>query len=247
MKCEKCGYSLQIEYNVCPSCGTPNPFAKAHREDMQKYSEAFRETQKAVIDRTQKTTGVLVKFIISAVLIILSVIIIVLSGSTAIRDKIRQDRIKSRIGEYRNEYSALVESRDYVGIHQYIAVNELNRVYEFKDTLNLFNVCLYYENMASYLAEVTYPEYMKYAVRDYENYCESIIKDYDMIIYYSEKAEEYNDNQAEKDCINDCVAQSKVLIQSVFKLSDEQMIGFDDLAENQRINIILEKWPYERK
>lgn len=246
MKCEKCGYSLQIEDEVCPSCGTENAFGRSHREEMERYSQEFQDTQDSVINSTKKTAGVMVRFIIGLVLIILSVIIFILSAGSGIRESGKIRKVRNNIDQYRNEYVELEKSNDYVLLHKWFVANNLNKVPEFKDCLNVFNVCMYYEYLVSYAAEITYEDYMENTFRDRENYCESIISSYDQMLYYAQLEENSgNDNAGHTDCINSCIAQARVIIQSVFKLTDEQMDGFDDKYANERIVILMENWPYE--
>ena len=40
MKCEHCGYNLQLEDRFCPYCGKPNPFAAQHQREMEQRQEA---------------------------------------------------------------------------------------------------------------------------------------------------------------------------------------------------------------
>lgn len=247
MKCNNCGYSLQIEDEVCPSCGTPNPFYKEHREEMERYSKEFKETQDAVLDKTQKTAGVMTKFIISLLLIVLSFVILVAAGSSGTSDKRKIRKVRANLEQYRAEYKEVEASGDYIYLDQWFADNYLNKVEEFNDCLNVFNVCMYYKYVAEYVAEVSYPEYMKYAVRDRENYCQSIIESYDQMRHYGEA--ELNKDTVDEGhikCVNDCISQTRVLIQGVFGLSEDQMLKFDDVTATERTGMLLENWPYEK-
>lgn len=246
MKCNNCGYSLQIEYKLCPSCGTPNPYFKEHRENMERYSQAYKETQEAVISRTQKTAGVLVKFAVSLALIVASFIIFAMCGNTDFSEKKAIKKVQSNLDKYRAEYIEMEKSKDFNVIDDWFAANYLNKVPEFNDCLKVFNVCMYYGYIDAYVMEVSYEDYMENAIRDKEEYCESIVESYDMmLVYANEEAKVEPVNEGHMECIEACVAQTKVLIQGVFKLSDEQMASFDDVTKNERIGMLMENWPYE--
>lgn len=246
IKCSNCGQSLQIEQKFCPNCGTPNPFFNEQREEMEKYDEAYKKTRSAVLDRTQKTAGVLIKTIIALVLIIAGIILFSMSDNTKIIESMHIKKVQSNIDKYRAEYNSLEQSEDYVLLKQWFAKNYLNEVPEFKDCLNVFNVCMYYEFAESYLMEITYPKYMENAIRDKENYCDSIIESYDCMLNYRDKEEEATEADAgHMQCINSCIDHTRILIQSTFKLDDEQMTSFDDITANERIAILMENWPYE--
>lgn len=247
MKCEKCGYSLQIEDSFCPSCGTPNAFAKQHRENMAKYTEAFNETQQAVVERTRKTAGAMMKLSICVIMLFIIIALVVIKNNPTLKKNARIKKVKANIEYYRDEFTKMEASKDYITLKTWFAYNDLNIVPEFVDCLPVFNVSMYYDYLAAYLCEITYPDYMEYAVRDYENYCESIVESYDQIISYSQK--EMGDSQYQqghKECIDACVNQSRVLIQATFKLTDEQMAGFDSMSESQKIVLLEENWPYEK-
>ncbi len=250
MKCKSCGYSLQIEDKICPSCGAENPFFKEHREDMERYSEAFKGTQSAVIDRTRKTTGVLIKLLISLVLLIASIVIILMSGNSSLREKRQIRKVQAKIESYRAQYEELEKSNDYIALKEWYGVNHINRVPEFSDCLNVYNVCENYEFLAGYLAEISYEDYLennvKYGFRDSENYCESIVSCYSMMKSYATKEIEASaKNEGHINCVSACLDQTKVLIQATFKLSDEQMQEFDELSDIQRTTMLMENWPYE--
>ncbi len=244
MKCKNCGAPLQIEDLVCKNCGTANPFARTHQEDMLKYEQAFEETKKEVLKETRKTTGIMVKIMLAMALILIGIIIIVVSSSNAVGRNNNNAKIHRNADKYRSSLEDLERDRDYIGYYQYMSVNGLNTSQDFTDCLNLFNECLYYNYMASYLADISYPDYMENAFRDYENYCESIIDSYSQIMYYYTKDD--NENSPHYECMTDCVNESKALIRSVFSLDTQDMSDFDNITDNERISILMENWPYEK-
>lgn len=247
MKCEKCGYSLQIEDVVCPSCGTPNPFAKEHRESMAKYAEAFEDTQREVVETTRKAAGAMIKFSICVVMFFIIVVMLLVSSNPANERNAKIKKVRSNIEYYRSEYTKLEASNDYIALKTFYGYNDLNIVPEFSDCLPVFNVCMYYDYLVSYLAEITYPDYIEHEIRDYENYCESIIESYDQMIYYANMENEESEySEGHKACMNACLEQSRILIKATFRLSDEQMEGFEELSQNGRIAILEENWPHEK-
>ena len=247
MKCDNCGYALQIEYKVCPGCGTPNPFFEEHREDMEKYSREFADTRSAVLDNTRKNAGIMVKLIISLVLITASIIMIILSNKANIGENFRVMRVQANIPKYRAEYNKIEQSGDYLLLNSWFEKNGLNEVPQFSDCLNVFNVCMFYKYVDSYLMEITYPEYMKNTLRDKENYCESIIESYDEMQRYAEAERQSGTNNSEHiSCIDSCLEHTKVLIVATFKLNAEQIEKFDEAqTSNERVLILMENWPYE--
>ena len=241
MKCDNCGYSLQIEDEICPHCGIANPFYKEHRENMERYSREFKETQDAVLDTTKKTAGVMIKYIISLVLIVVGMILLIFAGRIG---NIKKLRVLANPEKYRAEYNEIEASGDFIYLNEWFADNRLNEIEAFEDCLNVYNVCMYYEFAASYIAEVSYPEYAENSVRDTEEYCESIVESYDQMRFYAEK--EMNkevSNSGHRKCINECLDKAEVLIRGVFGLTEEEMLGFDDESESERTLLLMENWP----
>ena len=69
MKCEHCGYNLQIEDSFCPYCGQPNPFAVRHQREMQHFSREFQKTKQDVLEKSSRFNRRTVRITITAVLI----------------------------------------------------------------------------------------------------------------------------------------------------------------------------------
>lgn len=249
MKCENCGYSLKIEYNVCPSCGSANPFAKAHREDMAKYGQAFENTQKAVIDKTKMTAGIMVKIIICAVLLAATILMLVMTAKSYDIEKSRVVRnVRKNIESYREEFNTLEANREYLMISEWYDYNYLHRMDEFKDCLKVFNVCRDYKYLYLYVMDVTYPEYLENSVRKPYDYCKNISSQYTNMKNVMTRQSYDTDASFTKehvDCMQDCLAEAQVLIKAAFKLTDEQIEEFDNATEAKRIVMLEENWPYE--
>lgn len=104
MKCESCGNNLNIEDEVCPYCGRPNPFALKHQRDMEHYSEEFTETKENVEKVTASFTGMIARITVVLALIVLTVIFTYLKndGIYRIISSKKQSDIKRNEQKYEN-------------------------------------------------------------------------------------------------------------------------------------------------
>lgn len=126
MKCENCGGNLSLEDLNCPYCGTPNKHAQQHVRDMKRYHGEFQSTQKDVYATTKKYTGIMVRAVIIAVLLILCVVFAVVgSQSYSIRRMILERRAERNFTEYSAILDEYLELEDYMAFHAFIEANSI--------------------------------------------------------------------------------------------------------------------------
>lgn len=243
MKCEKCGTSLKIEYNVCPSCGTPNPFAVGHREDMEKYSKAFEETREAVIEKTGFQFGIMIKIIACLVLVVLSGVAIYVSANVHEISVSRQvNRVKNNINAYRAEAESFEKNRDYIGFDQWYGTNVINKVDELAEYRVVDDACEYYSRIFETVIANTDLEKNETSSWSFSDDCQNIARD---LVLLREVVEKNNDN-AHFQLMQDAYSEAKVLVKSLFRLSDEDYEKIDVENDAQIAVILLESWPYEQ-
>lgn len=249
MKCENCGAALKIEYNMCPNCGTPNPFAKGHRESMEKYSKAFEETRSAVIKKTNNTFGIMIKIIVCFVLIILSVVCLFMSMN--VHGFITRSRINNVLlheKEYKREAERLEEDRDYIGFSSWYDVNYLYRIDEFQEYTDVNQVFKYYSRIAQEVLGISDVENTKIAYADISGSCARIAED---IVYMRKKVKEepkidIYGARSEKHlkAMNDAYEEAKIIVSAIFRLNNEDIQKLDTASEAMIAVLLEESWPY---
>lgn len=70
MKCEFCGYNIDIKSDVCPFCGMKKSQFEEHRKAMKQYDSDFRTTQETVARKNQKFSSDAARITIICALII---------------------------------------------------------------------------------------------------------------------------------------------------------------------------------
>lgn len=249
MKCESCGAPLKIEYNVCPNCGTPNPFAKGHREDMEKYSKAFDETRSAVIKKTRNTFGIMIKIVISLVLIIASVVCLFMSKGVHtfnVSSKLRH--ISAHKEEYKREADILEESRDYIGFTKWYELNHIARRDDFREYYDIYIVSSYYSSLVEEVLAISDAENVSIVYDTlsgkYDRIAQSIVKMRNRI-NDEPKTDVYNSRTPRHmEAMNDAYNEAKLIVKAVFCLSDEDAAKLDTESEAKIAVILEESWPY---
>ena len=70
MKCPNCGANIGLEDKFCTYCGSPNPFAKQHQEQMRQYQQQFEKTRAEVEKKANRFAKIAVPMTIFAILLV---------------------------------------------------------------------------------------------------------------------------------------------------------------------------------
>ncbi len=120
MKCENCGGNLTLEDVVCPHCDAVNPHAIQHIRDMKRYEKEFSGTKKDVYSVTKNYTGNVVRVVIIALLIIMTVICGVVSGkSYSIHRRIVEAESNKNAATCKAQINEYLENREYYALSIY--------------------------------------------------------------------------------------------------------------------------------
>lgn len=134
MKCKKCGSNLDIDTAVCPYCGTENPVAKKHREDMERFEKDYRATKDEVIKNTGKFNQKAFKITAIAVTVAFLTLSILLVGfNNAIAYRVYRNRITASSGKYLNEIKALIEEENPLELARFVDGKNISVGYD-RDT-----------------------------------------------------------------------------------------------------------------
>lgn len=161
MKCDYCGGSLSLEHEYCPHCGRPNPHALQHIEDMRHYKGEFERTKKYVYDKTKTYTQVVVRMIILAALVILSVGLFVLADNAY---SLLRDWERNKSAKKFNEYSQILDDyleeenfRAFVSFCEARNLEAYQSAYEAKYQKVIW-VSRYYVYLMDYLSDYAFPK-----------------------------------------------------------------------------------------
>jgi len=240
MKCEFCGTNLGIEDEVCPYCGKPNSFATKHNKDMKQFKRRYASTREEVLENSRKFNKMTVRISIVSVLIALVAISIVVATKHYSIERYREERqILKHIDEHKSKLDKMIEERDYLGISFYDRCYKISRV---ECMAQYREICRISSDYWSYIT------YYNYLLEDSEYWQDDEIidrladiacsmhdflnpNDYLLENYYNDTTFAY---------VKDLNDHIDVLIQGHFNISDEDMEGFWELSDAERI-VMMER------
>lgn len=161
MKCDYCGGSLSLENEYCPHCGRPNPHARQHIEDMRRYEGEFERTKKYVYDKTKTYTQVVVRMIILAALVILSIGLFVLADNaySLLRDRER-NKSEKKYSEYSQILDGYLEEENFRAFVSFCEARNLESyqgAYAAKYQRVIW-ISRYYVYLMDYLSDYAFPK-----------------------------------------------------------------------------------------
>lgn len=249
MKCQNCGSNLNIEDKFCPNCGTPNPFAKKHQEEMAHFEQEFEKTREEVIEKTAKVNRNAGKITVIAVMIALCAIMSLLTYKA---DDIYYWRIEKQLNSNSAKITADIEQMmaddEYSLLAEYVNTHKLLWGRSFENYETVYFVSSAFRQFEFEMNQLTCYNDMQY-IYDTEGEIIENISRYLMRIYEDSAQDEYADDEnftPEKVAyMNRLIAQAEAMVQNFFGLTGEQTDALSEMTE-ARITVLLED-SYEQK
>lgn len=241
MKCNYCGYNLEIEDKFCPYCGKPNEHVKQHTADMEKYAKDYDSTKREVIANSRRFNNKTARIAIICALVALCAINVMLTLNMGDIYNARQEKraLKNKavhmaqIAEYESDC-------DYMNLQLYMMkynlgyrepFSEYNKVYEASSGFRT----IFEKSGSLYMNRGT--DYA-YASRD----CEAIARSIHSIKECSQK-QKYDKEECYKPehqkFLDSIVADTADIVQTYFGLTDEQIESMWTMS-NSKLAVMLE-------
>lgn len=139
MKCEFCGYNIDIKSDVCPFCGMKKSQFEEHRRAMKQYDSDFRTTQETVVRKNQKFSSDAARItIICALIIGILILFICTIQNHSIYRSIYTHKLNLAPEKHYAQLKAYEEAGDYEAFDNYYNTNNLhyaereNILYEYR-------------------------------------------------------------------------------------------------------------------
>ena len=247
MKCEHCGYNLQLEDRFCPYCGKPNPFAAQHQREMQHFSREFQETKQTVLEKSSRFNRHTVRVTILAVLIACCAVMgFLCAGADDIRYWREEKRIRAEKGTYQARIEQLMEERDYTGLCSYMDRNRLSYTQDFRayDTVYYASTAYmrFYENLLILQSKKQDPEnYSYYTENDlFEEMAEKI----EIMYEYREEDPYYPEELSEEKLayLTDMTDTVEKILIRYFHISEEEAARVSGMTDARRAVLLEESY-----
>ena len=238
MKCKACNAPLSIEDEKCPYCGTPNPDAIKHRQEMKRFSGEFQQTRSSVLRTASESAGKSVRIVIicvMAVLLILSFLFLGFSWDisylvTKWQAASNSEKYCAMLDEYEEEgdflsFAALYDQRSLYGAEVY---EEYRHVYTAASN---------YNSIYGYITTLLEKEHWEGAHEDAIEYlCESLDYYYEYVErepyewYYETGA--YDERHL--DAVDRITEKIENLVQLTFAISEQEMTEFKEFSPAEK-------------
>ncbi len=246
MKCESCGAALSLEVAYCPYCGRENSTAKQHVSDMAHYQGEFEKTKKNVYEKTHAYTRNTVKITIVAILAIVWVVLLFLTGNAydihRVINNAENNRnykeIEAQIWEY-------LEAEEYYALAVFCTERDI-QTYDtkFEGYEPVIRLATQYKHVQEQLMTILAPsEYMLDSLDSNVGY----LADYVEYFYstYHQDWEEMNyrnqyDMSVMQPELDKMEAQMQVLLQAYVGLTEEEAAEFGQMKKSQQILLLEE-------
>ena len=237
MKCNNCGGNMGLEDLKCPYCGTPNPFAEKHQEDMRRFEKEFAATKEEVVTANKKRAGRNTSLILILVLILLDVGAVIFAGiSSDIAYSIKEKRIQAQADQHMENILALLEEGDYCGFSAYYSANS---IYYATSGTDLEDYRWLLQDLEKYISGNSYSFRKESMSRTCAYMAENITKLWSVEDQYSYRQEIYLAPD-KLSYIQDMRERVSLLLQTYAGLTEEEAGSLGDLSQG-RIQKILEE------
>ena len=239
MICEKCKYEFGPEELRCPRCGTVNPFAVQHEQNMQQFEQSFAATEKEVSRFAKAVEGLGRKAAILVVLlagIIVSLVISSMNYADPDEEKaVRRDAEKNAAA-YAEEADGYLERGEYTEFVSFLYAHELMNFppKEFDRFRSVQNVAREYYECIILMEEMILrsddPEYFDGLDTDIRNFCMYLDGFHEVL--EAQKSSEKNGEYLAY--IQDMDTELEAAMRTYFSMDDKELREFWDMSRAQK-------------
>ena len=160
MKCRSCNAPLAIEDEKCPYCGTPNPEAVKHRQEMHRFSGEFQTTRSSVLKTSTEHAGKSIRIVILCVLTVLLILSFLFVGfSWDIASAITKWQVAANSETYCALLDEYEESDDFLSFAALYDQKSLYRVDAFEEYHHVYTMASHYQSIFGYISTLLEPEH----------------------------------------------------------------------------------------
>lgn len=238
MRCQSCNAHLSIEDEKCPYCGTPNPEAIRHRQEMKLFSGEFARTRSSVLKTTSETAAKSMRFVIICILAILTILSFVfMANSWSVVSMVSDWKANANREKYFEILDKYEKTDDYLSFVAFYDQNSLYGADAYEEYYYLYNVAYNYRNIYDYtlslMEEEPYDGYhenaLKYLCNSVSYFYEYL--DSDRYDFY-EEAGAYDEVHLQT--IERITQKAENLIQLCFSIPEEEMKAFRDFSPAEK-------------
>ena len=238
MKCQSCNAHLSIEDEKCPYCGSPNPEAIKHREDMHRFSGEFQKTRSSVLKTSSEHAGKSMRIVIICVMCVLLILSFLFVGfSWDIASAVTKWHAAANSEHYIALLDEYEESGDFLSFAALYDEKSLYRVNAFEEYRYVYTATSNYQSIFGYFSTLLEEEHWE---DEHENALEYLCEALDYYYEYIEREpyEFYFESGAyderHLDAVSRITEKIENLLQMTFSMTEEEMTAFRDYSSAEK-------------
>lgn len=244
MKCQSCNAHLKIDDERCPYCGTLNPEAVKHRQDMRRFSNIFHTTRSSVLKTTNETAEKSMRIVILCVMVVLLILSFLFVGfSWNIAGGIQKLHASKNSKELCAMLDTYEETGDYLSFTSLYEQKNLYRVDDFEQYQHVYQAASNYSFFFNYISILLDKESWDGThERALKNLCESMNQHYEYLArdpydwYYEAGAYD----QRHLDAVDQITQKMERLLQLTFSMTEEELTQFRTYSSAEK-QVFLER------
>lgn len=244
MRCQSCNAHLSIDDEKCPYCGTPNPEAVKHRQDMLRFSGEFHSTKSSVLKTSTQTAQKYVRITMICIMAILVIVsFLILENSWNISSAIQKSEAKRNHKEYTALLDRYEADGDAISFVTFYEEKNLYGIQYFEKYQHYYRAAsnyqyIYYELLALFEEEHwegAHADSIRYLCDNLENYYRYLEEE-----HYSFYEETGMYDEIHLQAVENLTQKLEALIKLSFSLSEEDMESFRNLSNAEK-QVLIER------
>jgi len=255
MKCPNCGANIGLEDVYCTYCGSPNPFAKQHQEQMRQYQQQFEETKAEVEKKANRFANIAVPLTILAILLaaLIGAAIFAFSADDIGRT-IRTRQTAANAKEYRSRIEKALDDGDYGLIDYmyntddlYLVTSSYSEYPVLMEYEMIFRACRYYASIYDVIGDWIMGQEYRFSDEWIDDTCEYLATD--ILNLYSIESKQWFDEscmtQEKLDQVHAIQERVTAMLITYIGFTREETEQIADQSETKLQRIFMERFSQE--
>ena len=238
MKCKACNAPLSIEDEKCPYCGTPNPDAVKHRQDMRRFSSEFYNTRSSVLRTASENAGKSMRIVILCVMVVLLILsFALLANSWNIASAVTKWQAAANGDKYCAMLDQYEEEGDFLSFAALYDQRSLYGPEEYEEYRHVYSAASNYSSIYGYITTLLEEEHWE---DGHDNAVEYLCESLDYYYEYIER-EPYEwlyetgaYDERHLDAVDRITEKIENLLQMTFSITEEEMDAFREFSPAEK-------------
>ena len=238
MKCMSCNAPLSIEDEKCPYCGTPNPDAIKHRQDMKHFTGEFHRTRSSVLRTASESASKSMRIVI---LCVMTVLLILSFAFLASSWDIASAVTKWQAAANSDTYCALLDQYEEEGdFLSFAALYDQRSLYGpdvYEEYRHVYTAASNYSSIYGYIMTLLEEEHWEDGHENALKYlCESLDYHYEYLERepYEWLYETGAYDERHLDAVDRMTEKIENLLQMTFSMTEDEMVSFREFSPAEK-------------